>query len=111
MTRRYEERNMVQGYAEPVLGAQVPPHEGEDFVLRTHRKDDCLGEHCCIHNPSDHPLKDAPKNWRADRALMERVCAHGIGHPDPDDIEYKRLTGGEDYAVAESVHACDGCCR
>jgi len=93
--------------AEPEFGIQLPgPHR-----MRVHRRGDCKGEHCCIHNPSDHPLKDAPMNWRGDRALMERICDHGIGHPDPDDIEFKRLTRGDVVADAESVHGCDGCCH
>jgi len=46
-------------------------------------------------------------NWRSDRRLMERVCPHGIGHPDPDDVAY-RVSRGEPATVA--VHGCDGCC-
>ena len=30
----------------------------------------------------------------------ERVCPHGIGHPDPDRPHH----GG-------GVHGCDGCCK
>jgi hypothetical protein len=34
---------------------------------------------------------------------MERICEHGIGHPDPDD---RRIRTGEDMGD----HGCDGCC-
>jgi hypothetical protein len=34
---------------------------------------------------------------------MERVCPHGVGHPDPDDINV--ILG------PEKVHGCDGCCE
>lgn len=51
-----------------------------------------------------------PMYWRADRQLMERTCEHGIGHPDPDDIAYKRLIMSAEVAAAEAVHGCDGCC-
>lgn len=108
-TRQYDEKHKIQGYAEPTWGAQVKPPEG-GFTLNTHRKGDCMNEFCCIHNPSDHPLNQHPLNWRGDRRLMERICDHGIGHPDPDDIEFKRTTLGEDSAAAEAIHGCDGCC-
>lgn len=110
MAGQYDEPNKIQGYAEPSFGFQIKaPDSG--FTLNTHRAGDCLGPYCCIHNPSDHPLKDNPLNWRADRALMERICDHGVGHPDPDDISFKRLTRGHEYADAEAHHGCDGCCQ
>lgn len=48
--------------------------------------------------------------WRDDRALMERLCPHGVGHPDPDDIEFKRRVLGVKRAKTEAIHGCDGCC-
>lgn len=99
-----EDRIKVQ-VAEPIFGAQV----GER-VLRTHGPDQCSGEFCCIHNPSDHPLKAAPLNWRGDRGLMERLCEHGIGHPDPDDLAHKRRTMPDYSERAWGTHGCDGCC-
>ncbi|WP_169807239.1 hypothetical protein [Herbidospora cretacea] len=51
------------------------------------------------------------QGWRSDRGLMERLCRHGVGHPDPDDIDRKRRARGDDFAWAEAVHGCDGCCR
>lgn len=67
-------------------------------------------EPCVIHRPSDHHMRDWPLHWRDDRKLMERLCAHGIGHPDPDDIAFKRRALGDRRADAEAVHGCDGCC-
>lgn len=94
--------------ADPDLGAQRPG----PTLLRTHPESLCADDPtCCIHKPSDHPLKNAKMNWRDDRGLMERICRHGIGHPDPDDIAHKRRTRGEKYAGAMAVHGCDGCCR
>lgn len=67
---------------------------------------------CPIHNPSDHPLRDAQMVWRVDRSLIERMCEHGVGHPDPDDLNYKH---GMDPEYADllhlDVHGCDGCCH
>lgn len=88
---------------EPVFGAQIGK-----VVLQTHGADVCAGPLadngqpvCCIHNPSDHHMVTWPQNWRADRALMERVCPHGVGHPDPDGL----------FRDGDDVHGCDGCCH
>lgn len=73
----------------------------------THDSSLCEGRGCAIHNhPSDHALKDAPLLWRSDRGILERVCPHGVGHPDADAADY--LTSiGKEY---ENIHGCDGCC-
>lgn len=76
----------------------------------THDASKCGGRSCCIHNPSAHSMRTFPLLWRSDRGLMERVCPHGRGHPDPDDIAYKRLTWGDEFARFEALHGCDGCC-
>lgn len=70
--------------------------------LRVHSRHYCRPP-CPVHAPSDHPLRDAPRLWRADRRIVERRCAHGVGHPDPDD----QLVRTES---AQGVHGCDGCC-
>lgn len=72
-------------------------------LVNIHKPDKCAGRPCCIHNPSDHPLRDAPMLWRGDRRIMERICEHRIGHPDPDDVRVR--TYWED-----AIHGCDGCC-
>lgn len=72
-------------------------------VLHTHPPERCAGRPCCIHHPSAHPLRDRPLVWRPDMGIMERVCPHGIGHPDPDDIMVRRFR-------IPGAHSCDGCC-
>lgn len=82
-------------------------------TLHTHSADVCADDPaCCIHKPSNHPLRDSMLNWRADRGLMERICDHGIGHPDPDDLAHKRrtLTPEQYRGHAYESHGCDGCC-
>ena len=84
---------------------------GTGQKMFVHNEEECRG-HCCIHNPSDHHMVDWPTNWRGDRQMMERICKHGVGHPDPDSLDYQRhqmwLAGGTgDYI---GVHGCDGCC-
>jgi hypothetical protein len=106
----FDEPFHIDHYAEPSYGIQVPVPGG--FTLKVHRKENCKGRHCVIHNPSDHPLKDAPLNWRGDRALMERICEHGVGHPDPDDIAYKVMLDPINGPY-ESIHGCcaERCCH
>lgn len=91
---------------------------GEEYVtgvgevlVNVHLPGTCAGEHCVVHNPSDHVMRDFPTHWRGDRQLMERICPHGVGHPDPDHITATRKLRGDRYADAEGVHGCDGCCR
>ncbi len=81
---------------------------GTGQLLQVHAREDCSGR-CPIHAPSNHSLRTVPTHWRDDRGLMERICEHGIGHPDPDDL-YFRVTHGEGVEGA-GVHGCDGCCR
>lgn len=72
--------------------------ESGQILHNVHDEAVCAGRSCCIHNPSDHPMRDFPRYWRFDRRIMERTCPHDIGHPDPDD------------PVADPIHSCDGCC-
>jgi hypothetical protein len=65
----------------------------------------CAGQWCVIHNPSDHPMRDFPLYWRNDVYLMERICPHGVGHPDPDDVAFQDRIGRHGMGI----HGCDGC--
>jgi hypothetical protein len=67
----------------------------------------CEGRGCPVHHPSDHPMADWPARWRGDRGVTERVCRHGVGHPDPDDMAYRKAAG---HRGAQGIHGCDGCC-
>lgn len=73
--------------------------------LMTHPISKCKGKICCVHNPSDHLMKNWPQVYRADRKIMERTCPHGVGHPDPDDLRVRN------NPAVEGVHGCDGCCQ
>jgi hypothetical protein len=85
--------------------------DGVPGKLFTHRPELCTGRQCSVHNPSKHGLSDCPLNWRSDRGLMERVCEHGVGHPDPDHLYYVRITHGEKWERVGAVHGCCGCCQ
>lgn len=61
---------------------------------------------CWIHSPLPHPLDKAPVRWRVDIGTAERVCGHGIGHPDPQDAAFWWNAQHRDV----TIHGCDGCC-
>lgn len=82
---------------------------GTEQKISVHNKEKCKGRYCCIHNPSNHHMKDWPTNWRDDRYLMERICDCGVGHPDPDDLAFKKSIGIN--IETESIHGCCGCCK
>lgn len=76
----------------------------DDFgtlLASVHPSYTCLGQYCAIDNPSKHPLSEAPQLWRVDRGILERICSHGVGHPDPDS-KYEH--------ALDRIHGCDGCC-
>jgi hypothetical protein len=75
---------------------------GNSWLVNVHDPGKCAGSHCTIHNRSDHQLRTWPQQWRADRSIMERVCNHGVGHPDPDN---PWPAGDRRWS-----HGCDGCC-
>lgn len=78
--------------------------------LRVHSKTDCAGRYCVVHHPSPHHMRDWPLNWRGDTQVMERLCPHGVGHPDPDHLAYVR-THNTQLATLQAVHGCCGCCQ
>lgn len=88
--------------AEATLGAQV----GDATLFDVHSRELCERRHCVVHDPSEHHMRGWRMNWRDDRGLMERICPHSIGHPDPDDLAYHRSVGRDGMGV----HGCDGCC-
>ncbi len=76
--------------------------------LMAHDPVDCAPHPCAVHNPTEHFLSSWPQNWRDDANKMERICPHGIGHPDPDHVAYLLRTGQAEQC--DLTHGCDGCC-
>ncbi len=69
----------------------------------------CDEDGCAIHNPTDHVMSDFKQFMREDKSfLIERICPHGIGHPDPDSA---RFIAKQEGNGSINVHGCDGCCR
>ncbi len=84
---------------------------GTNQKIKVHDKEKCKGAYCCIHNPSDHHMKNWPTHWRNDRGIMERICEHGVGHPDPDDLAFRiRIEPDESKHKYKGIHGCCGCC-
>lgn len=84
--------------------------DGEGFhLVKLHDEaPQCHDHGCVIHSPTpDCEANRAgwPYNWRTDRGIMERICPHGVGHPDPDAAAYLARRGID----FENVHGCCGC--
>lgn len=80
------------------VGENVWVDDYNHVIVNVHNRNQCKNDSCTIHNPSLHSMSGFPQRWRNDRGFMERICLHGIGHPDPDDI------------IMDRTHGCDGCC-
>ena len=80
-------------------------------MLNVHAAADCDRTIACpIHHPSNHPLRAAPLAWHNDVRHIQRICSHGLRHPDPDGLVFVRLTRGPSAAWELIAHNCDGCC-
>jgi len=86
---------------------------GTNQRILIHDRSECEGVHCVYHNPSNHHMRDWRINQRLDSfswPLVERLCSHGRGHPDPDSVAFLEKTGPEGARGSWGVHGCDGCC-
>lgn len=83
----------------------------DKFIKNIHRKRNCEGRPCVIHNPSNHVMRSFPLHWRSDRYMFERICPCGVGHPDPDHMWWYESVYGKENARIEAIHGCCGCCE
>ena len=86
-----------------------PPTTPKELRDRIHLPSVCKKQPCPFHNPSQHKMRDWPRHIRTDAfkwPLVERICKHGVGHPDPDSASWLTMTKGGDWYA----HGCDGCC-
>lgn len=107
---------LIGAHAELMYLYEYPAQEHTDLEsgqrLAHHRRDECDGSPCSLHNPSDHAMRDWPRLW-SDVAGMMRVCEHGRNHPDPDHVRHE--TGGNTGETSRAyqdhkAQGCDGCC-
>lgn len=86
---------------------------GGQLLSGVHKRHNCLGPNCCIHNPSLHKMRTWRQVFNHATAVMERVCEHGFVHVDPDDPKAKqyhtpaRVQCLNCYAVIQSRHRHD----
>src|SRR4051812_45703377 len=77
----------------------------DDFgqvVPNIHPRQACEGRGCPIHHPSDHSMTGFKLYWRSDRGIFERICPHGVGHPDPDTLDFLATVLTPEEANAQS---------
>jgi hypothetical protein len=55
---------------------------GGSILRGVHSADKCVGEFCCIHNPSDHPMVEWDQHFIYGQ--MYRISPEGDIYPDPD---------------------------
>jgi hypothetical protein len=98
----------------PYVITKVPGREDDydlgegQIVCRVHpHVPNCDKYGCTIHAPTKHPMDDLLAHLREDSGLIERICPHGVGHPDPDSANYFERERGQTMI---GVHGCDGCC-
>jgi len=72
-------------------------------LIHVHPNDQCRTWICVMHNPAEGPWRDMTPIWRSDRGIFERICPHGVGHPDPSQFQYWEL-------VDQTWQAIHGCC-
>ena len=60
-------------------------HNG--VTIQVHEAHQCAGEHCVIHNPSDHPYRDLPLTMN-ERGVMFRIGEDGLYIVDPDSASF-----------------------
>jgi len=80
---------------------------------RTHTKEQCKATRkqgapkgCVLHKPTLHKLTGSRQVMRS-TTLIEDICEHGVGHPNPDSAAFLNWRDGTDTWF---VHGCDGCC-
>lgn len=84
---------------------------GGQVIHNVHPEEVCAAEDCAVHNPSDHHMRSWPQYFRTDRGITERICEHGIGHPDPDHMTWYASCHNPQDTRTEGIHGCDGCCQ
>lgn len=75
-------------------------------LVNVHDESKCDGRVCIVHSPTDHHMRDWPLHFREDRGIFERICPHGVGHPDFDQYEFWEETD----QMWQAAHGCDFCC-
>lgn len=75
-------------------------------VFGFHDSGRCLGDHCPVHHPSDHALREFPLRFNFDAFVFERIipASEGVEEtfiPDPDD--YTLVSNGGKFIYRNSA--------
>lgn len=75
-----------------------------------HGPESCGGRACPFHAPSRHHMVAWPIAMpiTVDDLVIERVCPHGILHPDPDSLDLAEIFDPTVKVLYQ--HPCCGCC-
>lgn len=84
---------------------------------RAHTREQCKATRkqgapkgCVLHRPTLHKLTGSKQILRSS-TLIEDVCRHGVGHPNPDSAAYLDWRDSLEGSVGSWFsHGCDGCC-
>lgn len=92
-----------------------PPYKTR-YGFCYHKSSECGVGVCAVHRPSEgNKMKKWRFQVRLDKGgIMERFCPHGIGHTDPDSLDWAHSVWderwGPENVEALALHGCDGCC-
>lgn len=82
-------------------------------LVVTHSPNKCAGAPCCVHNPSNHHMREWPISFDIRLAYAaSRLCEHGLEHPDPDSMAFfANSSNVSTHMIAlMAMHRCDECC-
>jgi hypothetical protein len=102
MDRNKKMNGLFREFTDEESGRNMLELANGQILANFHTSTVCSGD-CPIHNPTPSHMSKWPLNWRQDRYFFERICPHGIGHPDRDSLTFSPNDPG--------VHGCDGCCN
>lgn len=89
------------------VGTRVIMPNGQ-VLVDIHSINLCASYACSIHHPSQHLMVGMLQVYDFDKKLMQRVCNHGVKHPDPDDraLHLRSKDGFDLSHTCCSKHCC-----
>lgn len=78
-------------------------------IERFHASGECYGDHCPVHNPSDHAFRNFPLGFNMEIFMFTRILPDPVAGvfeiPDPDDYNY----GKSKTVIMRNSALCDIC--
>ena len=83
--------------------------EKELALFNVHRRSQCAGDPCVLHEPSDHHMLWWEPVFDQSTGLISRFCPeHHVAHPDPDSWAWVSKVAG--HRIGRHVCKCV-CCK